>query len=229
MTEQERQQVLKMIEQGTISPEEGLKLMRTLDQSRAEDETPVSSPAVTQAPAAAVSGNSFNQDEQENTPAGSRFEDDPRILRIKEIVARLWQIPLWIGVAFTLLSAWGMYALIMASRINFWFFCLFLALLMGVLLIVAGIGSRRARWLFVDVRQKPGSKPARIFLGFPIPLRLAAWLLRTIGRFVPEVRKSKVDFDAMLLVIETGIDSDHQCVVNVDEGEMGDRVRVYIG
>jgi hypothetical protein len=229
MTEQERQQVLKMIEQGTISPEEGLKLMRTLDQSKAEDETAASSPVATQVPAAAAGENFSNQEREGDAPAGSRLEDDPRILRIKEIVARLWHIPLWIGVAFTMLSAWGMYALILASRLNFWFFCLFLTLLLGVLLIMAAIGSRRARWLFVDVRQKPGSKPSRIFLGFPLPLKLAAWALRTFGQFIPEFKKSRVDIDEMLQVIETGISSDHPFVVNVDEGESGDRVRVYIG
>ena len=40
MTDQERNQVLKMIEEGKISPEEGLRLMQALEQSPAEDQSP---------------------------------------------------------------------------------------------------------------------------------------------------------------------------------------------
>ena len=40
MTDQERNQVLKMIEDGKISPEEGLRLMQALDQVPAEDAVP---------------------------------------------------------------------------------------------------------------------------------------------------------------------------------------------
>ena len=37
MTDQERNQVLKMIEEGKISPEEGLHLMQVLDQGPVEE------------------------------------------------------------------------------------------------------------------------------------------------------------------------------------------------
>ena len=37
MTDQERNQVLKMIQDGKISPEEGLRLMQALDQSAADE------------------------------------------------------------------------------------------------------------------------------------------------------------------------------------------------
>lgn len=224
MTDQEREQVLKMIENGTISPEDGLKLMQTLDQSPAEDEVP----AVTATagggsdPEEAAKPNSAEvKDEQ------SSFDKDPRIDKVKSTVRRLWQIPLWLGVAITILSAWGMYMLVQASRLNFWFYCLSAPLLLGVLVIVAAIGSRKAHWLFVDVHQKPGDKPARIFLGFPLPLKLASWGMRTFGHHIPEMDKDKVA--GIVQVIETGFTGENPLVVNVDEGEDGDKVRVYIG
>jgi len=222
MTDQEREQVLKMIENGTISPEDGLKLMQTLDQSPAEDEVPA---------ARTEKGTGFTPEEAaKDNGAGaekSSFEKDPRIERVKSTVRRLWQIPLWIGVAITILSAWGMYMLVQADRLNFWFYCLSTPLLLGVLVIVAAIGSRKARWLFVDVHQKPGSRPAHIFLGFPLPLKLAAWFLRTFGHFIPDLKKTNVD--EVIQVIETGFTSEEPLVVNVDEGDDGERVQVYIG
>ncbi len=224
MTDQEREQVLKMIENGTISPEDGLKLMRTLAQSPAEDEA-TTGPTETEAgsaprAAAEINGNDAQTEE-------SRFETDPRIARVKSAVRRLWQIPLWIGVLITVLSAWGMYSLVQAAKLNFWFYFLSAPLLLGVLVIVAAIGSRNARWIFVDVHQKPGEKPARIFLGFPLPLKLAAWFLRTFGHYIPDLKKTNVD--EVIQMVETGFTGREPLVVNVDEGEEGERVQVYIG
>ncbi len=224
MTDQEREQVLKMIENGTISPEDGLKLMRTLAQSPAEDEA-TTGPTETEAgsaprAAAEINGNDAQTEE-------SRFETDPRIARVKSAVRRLWQIPLWIGVLITILSAWGMYSLVQAAKLNFWFYFLSAPLLLGVLVIVAAIGSRNARWIFVDVHQKPGEKPARIFLGFPLPLKLAAWFLRTFGHYIPDLKKTNVD--EVIQMVETGFTGREPLVVNVDEGEEGERVQVYIG
>jgi len=222
MTDQEREQVLKMIENGTISPEDGLKLMQTLDQSPAEDEVPAAriEAGTGLAPEGAAKDNGAGAEK-------SSFENDPRIERVKSTVRRLWQIPLWIGVIITVLSAWGMYMLVAADRFNFWFYCLSTPLLLGVLVIVAAIGSRKARWIFVDVHQKPGNRPARIFLGFPLPLKLAAWFLRTFGHFIPDLKKTNVD--EVIQVIETGFTSEEPLVVNVDEGDDGERVQVYIG
>jgi hypothetical protein len=224
MTDQEREQVLKMIASGKISPEEGLKLMRTLDQSRAEDEMPVGINVI------GSGANPEGEEEKtgsEDQAAKSSFENDPRIARVKATVQRLWQIPLWIGVFITVLSAWGMYMLVRAANLNFWFYFLSLPLLLGVLIMVAAVGSRRARWLFVDVHQKPGERPARIFLGFPLPLKLAAWFLRTFGRYIPDLGRTNVN--EVIEVIETGFTGKEPLVVNVDEGEDGEQVQVYIG
>jgi hypothetical protein len=102
-----------------------------------------------------------------------------------------------------------------------------LPLLLGVLLIGMAAGSRTARWLYVDVRGKPGEGPRHIFLGFPLPLKLAAWLLRTFGSYIPDLKKTNVD--EVIEILETGLSGDAPLVVNVDEGEEGEKVRVYIG
>jgi hypothetical protein len=224
MTDQEREQVLKMIENGTISPEDGLKLMQTLDQSPADDELPA-------VRVEASTGSAHDETGKENSNKAqdekSSFDKDPRIDKVKSTVRRLWQIPLWVGVFITILSAWGMYSLVQAAKLNFWFYCLSAPLLLGVLVMVAAIGSRKARWIFVDVHQKPGEKPSRIFLGFPLPLKFAAWGFRTFGHYIPEMDRAKVD--GVVQVIETGFTGEEPLVVNVDDGDDGERVQVYIG
>jgi hypothetical protein len=154
-------------------------------------------------------------------------EVDPRIAHIKSTARRLWQIPLWIGIGVTILSALGMYWIMQAAGTNFWFYFLTLPMLLGVAIVAIAVGSRRARWIFVDVHQKPGERPQRIFLGFPLPLKFAAWFLRTFGHNIPDLKNTNVD--EVIQVIESGFSGDEPLVVNVDEGEDGERVQVYIG
>ena len=217
MTDQERNQILKMIADGKITPQEGLKLMQALDQENPTQELPQTSV-------------NFSAPENEAQKAGSETDKptfDPRIQQLKDTVRRLWQIPLWIGIAITVLSAMGMYAVLLGPGMNFWFFFLLLPLLLGVLVTAMAVGSRQARWIFVDVRQKPGERPERIFLGFPLPLRLTAWFLRVFGPMIPQLHRTNVD--EVIQVIETGFTGPEPLIVNVDEGEDGERVRVYIG
>ena len=218
MTDQERNQVLKMIADGKITPEQGLSLMQALDQENPEEipapapQIPARETAVTETPAEKPS-----------------LEVDPRIEEVKSTVRRLWQIPLWVGIAISVLSAWGMYAVMHAVGMNFWFYFLLLPLLLGVLMTALAIGSRQARWIFIDVHQKPGEHPDRIFLGFPIPLKFTAWFLRTFGPLIPGLRNNNVNLDEMSQVIETGFAGKEPFIVNVDEGEAGEQVKVYIG
>jgi hypothetical protein len=217
MTDQERNKVLRMIEEGKITPEQGLTLMKALEQNPAEEEQ--------EAPQEAAGEAAGEEKHWKAEPSG--MDVDPRISRIKSTVQRLWQIPLWIGVGVLILSAFGMYGILQGPGMNFWFYCLTFPLLLGVLLMVAAVGSRKARWLFVDVQQKPGEKPERIFLGFPLPLKLTAWFLRTFGDKIDGLKETNVD--EIVSIVETGFTGDEPLVVNVDEGEDGERVKVYIG
>ena len=226
MTVQERNQVLKMIADGKITPEEGLQLMQALDLSPTEAGTPaLETLAGDQTPAPETPAmETFARKEQAEKPG---LEIDPRIEHVKSTVRRLWQIPLWIGIAITVLSALGMYAVMYAAGMNFWFYFLLLPLLLGVLVTALAAGSRQARWIFVDVHQKPGERPQRIFLGFPLPLKLTAWFLRTFGPMIPGLYRTNVD--EVIQVIETGFSGSEPLIVNVNEGKDGERVRVYIG
>lgn len=220
MTDQEREIILKMIADNKISPEDGLNLMQALKEKA--DDAPALTGFIADAPAAdpeaAAPGITI-------APASS--EPDPNIEKVKTAARRLWQIPLWIGVGLTILTAVGMYLIQTSAGMNFWFYCLGAPLLLGIVLIVTGVGSHYSRWLFVDVHQKPGEKPEHISLGFPLPLKLTAWFLRNFGHKIPNLRKTNVD--EIIQVIQTGFTGDDPLVVNVDEGEEGERVKVYIG
>jgi hypothetical protein len=231
MTDQEREIVLKMIEEGKITPEEGLKLMNAL-HTPAEDEQPaIPAEAKAESGAEPAAGSEPEMGEAKPQAEKSGFESDPRIARVKSTARRYWQIPLWIGIIITVGTALGMYFILRGPGMNFWFFCLTAPLLLGVLVMALAAGSRRARWIFVDVQQKPGEKPQRIFLGFPLPLKLTAWFLRTFRSKIPDLDKEMSDkpIDKFVELIDQGFTSEEPLVVNVDEGEDGEKVQVYIG
>jgi len=220
MTEQERNQVLKMIQDGKISPEEGLRLMQALDQSPAEDAVIVPR----------VSESTTSNAGPQGTAEASNMEADPRILGIKSTVRRLWWIPLWIGVGITFLSALGMFFIMRGPGLNFWFYFMILPLLLGVAVIAMAVGSHTAHWIFVDVHQKPGDHPEHIFLGFPLPLKFTAWVLRTFKRWIPGLKSdySGVNIDEIIEMVENGIGKE-AIIAHVDDGEGGEKVRVFIG
>ncbi len=222
MTEQERNQVLKMIESGKITPEEGLNLIQTLNQNPAEDEAAPEEAEAGSASAPAAQAKETGAQVETSAPA-TDYQD----AQAEASVRRMWQIPLWIGIVVTVLSAAGMYAILTASGANFWFYFLLLPLFLGVALTALTVASRNMRWIFVDVRQRYGEWPERIFLGFPLPLKLISWFLRTFGGEIPQMKKAGVA--EIIQAIETGFTSDEPLVVNVDEGHPGERVKVYIG
>jgi hypothetical protein len=218
MTDQERNQVLKMIEEGKITPEQGLTLMQALEQQGPDAES---------APLPAASSVEPAPNSASAQAPDSTAIPDPHIEHLKATVHRLWQIPLWAGIFITVASALGMYAIMRGPGTNFWFYFLLLPLLLGVALTALAAGSRTARWIYVDVHQQPGEHPQHIFLGFPLPLKLTAWFLRTFGPMIPDLQRTNVD--EIIQVIETGFDGKEPLIVHVDEGDSGERVQVYIG
>jgi hypothetical protein len=152
----------------------------------------------------------------------SEFEE------IKARARRFAMIPLWIGVFLTVMSAWGIYSVQQRAGLNFWFFFLMFPLLLGVLLIALGAGGQTSRWLYVNVdRKKAHDGPRNITLGFPLPLGLAAWFLRTFGHYIQGMEKTNVD--EIIQVLHATGTADAPLIVNASDNEDGEQVQVYIG
>ena len=79
----------------------------------------------------------------------------------------------------------------------------------------------------MDVHRQPGEHPGHIFLGFPLPLKLIAWFLRTFGPIIPDLQRTNMD--EIIQVMESGFTGSEPLVVHVDESDGGERVQVYIG
>lgn len=140
---------------------------------------------------------------------------------------RWWMIPLWVGVGIIVVSSLLMAWAYQAGGFSFWFACAWLPFLLGLGSVMLAWSSRTARWLHLRVQQQPGEWPRTIAFSFPLPLRLAAWFLRVFGRFIPQLKDTGIDELILALGSATGPAS--PLLVDVDEGENGERVQIYIG
>ncbi|HNT25887.1 MAG TPA: hypothetical protein PKM21_16075 [Anaerolineales bacterium] len=214
MSEDERRQILAMIENGTITAEQGLELMKAIGDETEKDALPESA---TGQPAGAQ-GQAFAPQPEERP----RQVDLPSAKKWR----RWWWVPMAIGVTITVLASVMMYLSIRSSGYGFWFACSWFPFLLGVVVMALAWTARTARWLHVRIQQKEGEKPQRIAFSLPIPLRLTAWFLRTFKGNIHGMENT--NFDEVVLGLEH-LSPDEPFHVEVDEGPDGERVEVYIG
>ncbi len=224
----ERIQILEMIENGVITAAEGARLLQALDKDDRLEEMLEEGTGYS---------NVFEELSDDSVPptdggnsgavSGEVLEDvfQPEIEKWR----RWWMIPLWIGVGITIIGSLLMFWAYQSSGFGFWFVCSWVPLLLGVGVMAMAWASRSARWLHLRVQQEPGEWPRTIAFSFPLPLRFAGWVLRTFGYFIPKVNDVDIDFDEMIQVLETSTNSDTPLYVEVDEGDGGETVQIYIG
>lgn len=225
-----RMRILEMIESGAIRPDQGAQLLDALQGEPDTDEVDnmlEAEPEPDEEAAAERKAEPLqvNQGRQETTQATE--ERPQKIPSDFQKWQRWWTIPLWIGIGITSASAWLLYQGLQASWATFWLACIWLPLLLGVAVIVMAWLSRSARWLHVRVHQKPGEWPKRISISFPIPIRTAAWFLRRFGHLIPGMDATGLDEVILALADSTNLET--PLYIEVDEGELGERVEVFIG
>ena len=142
---------------------------------------------------------------------------------------RWWMVPMWAGIGVLLVGAWLMFSAYRLSGFGFWFACAGLPFIAGLLIMALAAASRSARWLHVRVRANQDSDdwPRNIALSFPLPIRITAGLLRMFGPFIPRLKDHGLD-ELVLALAETA-SAEAPLYVEVDEGDGGERVQVYIG
>jgi hypothetical protein len=242
----ERMRILEMIDSGQISAEEGLRLLQALVAEQPaeptelrtaeepmpgeaaiplmETETPTSETTAPSPPPSSTA-----RPEERGVPGPSSFVPGASspLPPEAEKWRHYWYIPLWIGVGVTILGGFLMYWAQQASGLGFWFVCSSLWFALGVLILALAASSRTAPWIHLRVQQSPGEWPQRIAFSFPIPVRLTVWLLRVFGHRVPKLEETSLD--EIILALGKTTSPDNPVYIQVDEGEDGEKVEIFIG
>ena len=139
MTEDERRLILKMIQSGKISAEEGLELLQALGPNGDEDQPDeISNLAPTNTSETMLTA------EQRSAPAEISAEPEPApeintaavIPEDAQNWRRFWSIPLWIGVGLIVVGAFLMYYAQQSAGIGLWFLCAWAPFLIGLAFVV---------------------------------------------------------------------------------------------
>jgi hypothetical protein len=237
--ENERKLILGMIQSGKISADEGLGLLKALEESdqqpaQGEMEQEASTlveaaslqslpGASTQPEGSAAGPAGFSEAESLTPPASPAPELPPDARQWR----RWWTLPLWVGVGILVLSGWLMYWAQVTYGIGFLFFCAWLPFLLGLGLIVLGWQSRSSHWMHLRVEQRPGDWPHRIAISFPLPLGLASWFLRTFRGRIPGLDDPAVD--QVLVALDQHATPENPIYIDVDDDPNGDHVQIFIG
>jgi hypothetical protein len=215
MSKTERLKILDLIESGTITTEEGMRLLAAIEHDNMDeffDDDP------------SLYGDQAIADNEmpDFDPLANSIETE-EIQRWK----RWWSLPLWIGLGIVVLSSFWMQNAWNDSVLGFWFFCSWIPMLLGILLMALAWNSRTAPWLHVRIHQAPGEKPERIAFSFPLPLRVSAWGLRRFGHHIPNFDASGID-EAIMALHDTKLNH-APLIIDVQDDEDGDHVQVFIG
>ena len=261
VSDSERTKILEMIEDGTITAEQGLELLSALSELSMPEIEDRDELILELTPVRAILNDGIEikdlseleldleiegdeskrkiqmdlEDErpfEEVEPFDAKAEvmpPDPAPPDAEEIKRwkRWWVIPLWIGAGITVIGGLLMYWASSANGFGFWFACSWFPFLLGVALLGLAWSSRTAPWLHVRVYQSPGKTPQKIAISFPIPIRLTAWGLRAFGHYIPHMEG--VSLDEVILALKDVSKDGTPLFVDVNEGEDGERVQVFIG
>ena len=195
----EQEQILTMLQEGTITPAEAEKLLASLSQ-----------PA-------------FVTPDQETAPELAPAPPPPGAGRFRALLILL----LLIVTALTAWSGYGTYALYRRAERGITLGVVLMALLCIALLLCAFLvlWMCLARWLHVRIEPKKG-KSLRISL--PIPLTLTDWGLRIARRFVDQEKATYLEMGASLVQVmrHSHQPGDELLSVNIDQPD--EKVQIYI-
>ncbi len=208
--EEELLKILQMIEQGAISAAEGEVLLQALERGA---ESPGLGVPAAQEQVAVEELAAEPPAEDISVPPGPPIP-----------WRRIWIYPLVGGIALLALAALLTADLIQGEGRLGWLACTVPLMTFGTIVALLAWWSRSARWLHIRVREGR-KRPFRLSL--PLPLHLAAWVLRFIGPWAPRLKDTAVD-ELILALAESDLPGP-LVAVEVNNEEEGEEVRVYIG
>jgi hypothetical protein len=132
-----------------------------------------------------------------------------------------WLLPFGVGLGLTALGGW------LASVGGAWWLVAVPALLVGIPLMTLAAASRGSPWVYLRYLDRRRGRGTRLFLGLPIPVGLAAGILRIAGPWIRGLDATAVD--EFLQALDGSLSRDRPLVVEVSESDEGERLVVSFG
>jgi hypothetical protein len=171
----------------------------------------------------AVTGSDEEAEAQAGGPPPPPMEE-PQVVAEHASAHVLWMYPVGAGLALLLIGTTVVGAMHQQQRVNVWtWLCGWIPLFVGLTVVTLAAWARTAHWIHLRVRDHGN----HIALSFPLPLGLAAAVVRVARPFVPGLRDTAVD-DA-ILALRDGLQGGEDITIDVQDDERGERVQIDFG
>lgn len=221
-TSEERQQVLRMIADGKITPEEGSRLLAALSGGTpAELAAPAAS---TEQAQAAPEAEQAGAQQQAYTPEQEVVSPPPPIETRIPDTRHWWQVPFWIGAALLVAGAFTLAGALSSGAVCLVLLCGLPLLLIGILGIIVAWFARNGPWVHIRVKN---DRPGEHNFNFSVPLDLGVVAVRVAEPFVPQMRNTGVD--DVIVSMKDNVKKDQPLIIDVNDDEDGEHVQVIVG
>ncbi|MGD2252013.1 MAG: hypothetical protein PVF70_03750 [Anaerolineales bacterium] len=132
-----------------------------------------------------------------------------------------WLILLGLSLGVTGLGIW------LATIGGWWWLLAAPLLLTGPLALLITVASLNSPWVHVRVKTGSMTWPRTITIRLPVPLRLASWVLRRFGGYIPALDRTAID--ELLMAIEETVTGQQPISIFVRDDDNGEHVEVYLG
>ena len=221
-TSEERQQVLRMIADGKITPEEGSHLLAALGGGM-PPELATPGAATEQAQEAPQPGVAEPQ-QQAYTPEQEVVSPPPPIETQIPNTRHWWQVPFLIGAALLVAGAFTLAGALSSGAICLVLLCGLPMLLIGILAVIVAWFARNGPWVHIRVKN---DRPGEHNFNFSVPLDLGVVAVRVAEPFVPQMRDTGVD--DVILSMKDNVKKDQPLIIDVNDDEDGEHVQVIVG
>jgi len=210
MTDQQRSDVLEMIDRGELTAVEGLRILEAMRREN-ENSGAETEPATLMGAGAEI------------LPPRAPAPELPRSFRYAWVALTAAGAALALFVSAVFIGLWttGWFGALLSVL------CLSPLTLLGVVIAAIGLSSARAPWAHIRIETGEDRWPRRINLSVPLPLRPLGWLIRTFGHFIPALQRTAVD-DVLSALSEADFKRE-PIVIDVHEGANGERVQIAVG
>ena len=132
-----------------------------------------------------------------------------------------WVIPFSIGFAIGV-TGWGL-----SQLGGWWWVCAGPLMVIGAITMILSATTYQSPWVHIRVKTGEDKWPRRIAISLPLPLGLIARILRWRGLFHGSLDETAID--DLILALEGNLSADEPIYIEVDAGESGERIKIYLG
>lgn len=203
--EESRLEILKKVENGVLTVEEGSDLLGIFDKAQSDSPRPE----------VVKDGGPPEPMEPMEKPKGTGCWK------------AAWSMILLGGAVLTGFSAYWIYQAYQNKGFGWGFWLSWIPLTLGILISIGGWILLDSPWMHVRVHSEEDEKKVSIVFSMPLPLRFARWIFERFGQYMPAEVHQK-DIAEMLDALEESLKNGEPFHVQVDDDKDGSKVEVYM-